>query len=41
MKKKSESKSNVKSCATCRWVGCKNYGYKNKSICINYIDEKQ
>ena len=26
----------MKSCATCRWAGCRNYG-KDLEPCINYI----
>jgi predicted metal-binding protein len=26
----------VKSCKTCRWVGCRNYG-RELNACVNYI----
>jgi hypothetical protein len=28
----------AKTCENCRWVACKNYGWK-RPICINYIPD--
>lgn len=29
---------NIQSCANCRWVGCKNYGW-DRPICTKYIPD--
>jgi hypothetical protein len=40
MEKVNKEKSSVVSCANCRWVACKNYGYENKPTCIHFIKDK-